>query len=104
MTSSTILLFFFQLHYRLKVGQFHGRSRLNNLQSYNNNAFSTKDMDNTEGKEHCANFNGNGWWWNSAEPCGISANLNYRTSSFRKGYWRGFDDNIKSVKMSIRPQ
>ncbi|XP_010626423.1 angiopoietin-related protein 7 [Fukomys damarensis] len=96
--------------YRLFLGNYRGDAGNNALLYHNNTAFSTKDKDNDNCLDKCAQLRKGGYWYN----CCTDSNLNgvyYRQGDHRQHLdgitwygWHGASYSLKRVEMKIRPE
>ncbi|XP_017743479.1 PREDICTED: angiopoietin-related protein 7 isoform X2 [Rhinopithecus bieti] len=96
--------------YRLFLGNYTGNVGNDALQYHNNTAFSTKDKDNDNCLDKCAQLRKGGYWYN----CCTDSNLNgvyYRLGEHNKHLdgitwygWHGSTYSLKRVEMKIRPE
>ncbi|XP_004705234.1 angiopoietin-related protein 7 [Echinops telfairi] len=96
--------------YRLFLGNFSGNVENSALSYHNNTVFSTKDKDNDNCLDHCAQLRKGGYWYN----CCTDSNLNgvyYRLGEHNKHLdgiswygWHGANYSLKRVEMKIRPE
>uniref|UniRef100_A0A452VFG2 Angiopoietin like 7 n=1 Tax=Ursus maritimus TaxID=29073 RepID=A0A452VFG2_URSMA len=96
--------------YRLFLGNYSGNVGNDALVYHNNTAFSTKDKDNDNCLDKCAQLRKGGYWYN----CCTDSNLNgvyYRLGEHNKHLdgitwygWHGSSYSLKRVEMKIRPE
>ncbi|KAI4578617.1 hypothetical protein MJG53_020871 [Ovis ammon polii x Ovis aries] len=96
--------------YRLFLGNYSGDVGNDALIYHNNTAFSTKDKDNDNCLDKCAQLRKGGYWYN----CCTDSNLNgvyYRLGEHNKHLdgitwygWHGSSYSLKRVEMKIRPE
>nr|KAF6294212.1 angiopoietin like 7 [Pipistrellus kuhlii] len=96
--------------YRLFLGNYSGNVGNDALIYHNNTAFSTKDKDNDNCLDKCAQLRKGGYWYN----CCTDSNLNgvfYRLGEHNKHLdgitwygWHGSTYSLKRVEMKIRPE
>ncbi|XP_055966834.1 angiopoietin-related protein 7 [Sorex fumeus] len=96
--------------YRLFLGNYSGSVGKDALFYHNNTAFSTKDKDNDNCLDKCAQLRKGGYWYN----CCTDSNLNgvyYRLGEHAKHLdgiswygWHGASYSLKRVEMKIRPE
>lgn len=96
--------------YRLFLGNYSGNVGKDALLYHNNTVFSTKDKDNDNCLDKCAQLRKGGYWYN----CCTDSNLNgvyYRLGEHRKHMdgiswygWHGANYSLKRVEMKIRPE
>ncbi|KAM4692781.1 ficolin-1-like [Discoglossus pictus] len=94
--------------YKLLLGEFKEGSAGDSLSYHNNMKFSTKDQDNDEISDHCANLYNGGWWYKRCH----NANLNglylmgkHSTTATGVNWYHGKGHNYsyKYSEMKIRP-
>ncbi|XP_049631328.1 angiopoietin-related protein 7 [Suncus etruscus] len=96
--------------YRLFLGNYSGDVGKDALTYHNNTAFSTKDKDNDNCLDKCAELRKGGYWYN----CCTDSNLNsvyYPLGEHSKHLdgitwygWHGSHYSLKRVEMKIRPE
>ncbi|XP_037684456.1 angiopoietin-related protein 7-like [Choloepus didactylus] len=96
--------------YRLFLGNYSGNVGHDALLYHNNTAFSTKDKDNDNCLNKCAQLLKGGYWY----KCCTDSNLNgvyYRLGEHKKHLdgifwngWHGSSYSLKQVEMKIRPE
>ncbi|XP_037674701.1 angiopoietin-related protein 7-like [Choloepus didactylus] len=96
--------------YRLFLGNYSGNVENDALVYHNNTAFSTKDKDNDNCLENCAELLKGGYWY----KCCADSNLNgmYHHLGKHKKHldgifwngWHGSSNSLKRVEMKIRPE
>ncbi|XP_025332942.1 angiopoietin-related protein 7 [Canis lupus dingo] len=96
--------------YRLFLGNYSGNVGNDALLYHNNTAFSTKDKDNDNCLDKCAQLRKGGYWYN----CCTDSNLNgvyYRLGEHNKHLdgitwygWHGSSYSLRRVEMKIRPE
>uniref|UniRef100_A0A8D0LEP2 Angiopoietin like 7 n=1 Tax=Sus scrofa TaxID=9823 RepID=A0A8D0LEP2_PIG len=96
--------------YRLFLGNYSGSVGNDALSYHNNTAFSTKDKDNDNCLDKCAQLRKGGYWYN----CCTDSNLNgvyYLLGEHNKHLdgitwygWHGSSYSLKRVEMKIRPE
>ena len=92
--------------YVLHLGEFTGTGGDSMSSMHNGMKFSTKDQDNDDYSNSCAQTYTGAWWYGS---CHL-ANLNgqYGVDTYGKGInwqkWKGHDHSLKATAMKVRPR
>ncbi|GIX88384.1 techylectin-5A [Caerostris extrusa] len=95
--------------YTLHIREYSGDAGDSMISQHNNMTFSTKDQDNDNQKEHCAEKYKGGWWYNSCHFSNLNG-LYHRGmhESFADGvnwhHWRGYNESLDFTEMKIRPK
>jgi len=84
--------------YQLSVNGYSGTSG-DSLSYHNNQYFSTKDRDNDQGEENCADTHNGGWWFDNC----LESNLNGQYDQGIKWHtMTGKNESLVFVEMKIR--
>ncbi|XP_072016894.1 uncharacterized protein [Amphiura filiformis] len=95
--------------YTMTIGADIGGEAGDSFHFQNNQAFTTRDVDNDVSHNNCAQVTKGGWWYRN---CHL-ANLNglYRNGSYSSGYangmdyksWKGIRYSLTATEMKVRP-
>ncbi|GBN69390.1 Techylectin-5B [Araneus ventricosus] len=79
------------------------------MNAHDNQKFSTKDQENHNNKEKCAEKYKGGWWYNLCHLANLNGlYLRGRHESFADGInwhsWKGHHESLDTTEMKIRPK
>ncbi|GIX82527.1 techylectin-5A [Caerostris darwini] len=95
--------------YTLHIQEYSGDAGDSMISDHNNMKFSTKDQDNDDRKEHCAQMYKGAWWYKACHYSNLNG-LYHRGihESYADGvnwyHWRGYNESLDFTEMKIRPK
>ena len=91
--------------YILTVGGYSGTPG-DSLAYHNGMRFTTRDNDNDQYRNNCAQTHTGGWWYNSCHHSSLNSHYFKASPQYAKGInwwtWRGFSVSLKFTEMKTR--